>query len=102
MIHRSGHPECGIERLKQSRLAEWLEEALHGPQFEHPWTNTFISASGDEHDRNLLPAERQFPLQIGSRHARRGDVEYQTSCPANTISREELLRRRERLDVEAE
>ena len=49
-----------------------------------------------------LPAKRQFPLEIGSGHARHGDVEDQTSGLADAIGREELFRRRERLDRKAE
>src|SRR6202171_1678414 len=99
---RSAHSKSGIERLTQSRVAEWLEQALHGTLFEQAWTDGLISVSGDEDNRNLFPAKRQFPLEIGSGHARHGDVEDQTSGPADAIGREELFRRRERLDCKAE
>src|SRR5208282_3432054 len=94
--------KCGMERLKQSRIAERLEQALHGALFEQAWTDGLISVSGDEDDWNLLPAKRQFPLEIGSGHARHGDVEDQTTGLADAIGREELFRRRERLDRIAE
>src|SRR5882724_2442326 len=96
VAHCSAHSKSGIERPKQSRVAEWLEEALHGTPLEHAWTDGLISVSGDEDDRNLLPAKRQFPLEIGSGHARHGDVEDQTSGLADAIGCEELFRRRER------
>src|SRR6266446_4830560 len=99
---RSAQSKCGIERLKQSRLAEWLEQAFHGTLCEHAWTDGLISVSGDEDDRNLLLAMRQFPLEIGSGHTRHSDVEDQTSGLADAIGREELFRRRERLDRKAE
>jgi hypothetical protein len=85
----SGASEC----LTPSRLAEWLEQALHGTPFEQAWTDGLISVSGDEDDWNLLPAKRQFSLEIGSGHARHGDVEDQTSgqkqvWPPRRFSRE--------------
>jgi len=33
-LDRSAHSKCGIERLKQGRVAEWLEQARHGTLFE--------------------------------------------------------------------
>src|SRR6202047_2850770 len=100
--HRSAHSKSGIERLTQSRVAEWLEQALHGTLFEQARTDCFISVSSDENDRYRFPAKRQFSLEIGSRHARHGDVEDQTSGLAEAIGREELFRRRERLGREPE
>lgn len=89
----SGHSQCGVERAKESCVAEWLEEALHGALREHAWTDSLICVSGDEDYRNLLPATRQFPLEIRSGHAGHGDVEDQTSGLADVIRREELFRR---------
>jgi hypothetical protein len=100
--HRSVHSKSGIERPEQSYVAEWLEQTRHGTLFEHARTGGLIPVSGDEDDRNLLPATHQFPLEIGSGHARHGDVEDQTSGLANIIGRQELFRRRERLDRKAE
>ena len=100
--YRSGHSKSGIERLAQSRVAEWLEQALHGTLFEQAWTNALILVSGDEDDRNLFPAKRQLPLEIGAGHARHGDVEDQASGPADALGGKELLRRRERLGRIAE
>ena len=102
MAHRSVHPKSRIERLTQSRVAERLEQALHGTLFEQAWTDGLISVSGDEDDRNLFPAKRQFPLEIGSGHARHGDVEDEAPGLAEAIGREERFRRRERLDRKAE
>src|SRR5271163_2856358 len=100
--HRSVHRKSGIERLPQSRIAEWLEQALHGTLFKQVWTEGLISVSCDEDDRNIQPAERQFPLEIGSGHTRHGDVEDQTSRLADAIGREELFRRHECLDSKTE
>src|SRR5207237_9562391 len=72
---RSAHAQCGMERLKQRRLADGLEQALHGTLSEHAWTDGLIAESGDEDDRHRLPATRQFPLEIRSGTARHGDVE---------------------------
>src|SRR5712664_4906497 len=95
-LDRSAHSKCGIERLKQSRVAERLEQALHGTLFERAWTDGLICLSGDEDDRNLLPASRQLLLKIGSGHAGHGDVEDQTPGLTDAIGREELFSRRER------
>src|ERR1700676_2677650 len=77
-LDRSAHWKCGVERLRQSRVAERLEQALHGTLFEQACTDGLICLSGDEDDRNLLPTRRQLLLQIGSGHAGHGDVEDQT------------------------
>src|SRR6266403_56796 len=95
-LDRSAHSKCGIERLKQSRVSERLEKALHGTLFEGACTDGLICLSGDEDDRNLLPANRQLPLQIGPRHAGHDDVEDQTPGLADAIGCEELSSRRER------
>src|SRR5580704_18128309 len=87
VAHRSAHSKSGIERLTQSRVAERLEQALHGTLFEQAWTDCFILVSGDEDDRNLFPANRQFPLEIRSGHAPHGDVEDQTSGLADANGR---------------
>src|SRR6266851_1665756 len=94
--------ERGIERIKQSRVAEWLEQALHGTLFEHLWADGRISVSGDEDDRNLFPAKFQFSLEIRSCHARHGDVQDQTPSLIDVIRREELFRRRERMGRKAQ
>src|ERR1700674_647016 len=95
-LDRSAHPKCVIERLKQSRVAERLEQALHGTLFERVWTDGLICLSGDEDDRNLLPANRQLLLQIGSGHAGHGDVEDQTPGLTDAIGREEVFSGRKR------
>src|SRR4029453_18007833 len=99
---RSASSKCGIERLTQSGIAKWLEQAFHGALFEQVWTDRFASVSGDEDDRYLLPPKHQFPLQIGPAHPRHGDVEDQTLSLTDVIGREELFRRRERLNREAQ
>jgi hypothetical protein len=38
LADRSVHSKCGIEGLEEGRVAEWLEQALYGTQFEHAWT----------------------------------------------------------------
>jgi len=94
--------KCRIDGLKQSRVAEWFEQALHGAMFEEPRANTLIRASGDEDDWNLPPAKLQFPLKVGSAHPGHGDVEDQAFSLADTIGREELFRRRESAGCKAE
>src|SRR6266852_5735753 len=99
---RLTHSKCDIERLKQSRVAEWLEQALHRTLFEHSRAHSLISLSGDEDDWNLLPTTLQFLLKAGPGHSGHGNVEDQTSGLADAIRREELLRRRERAGRKAE
>src|SRR5260370_26613840 len=52
---RLTHSKCDIERLKQSRVAEWLEQALHRTLFEQSRSNSLISLTGDDDDWNLQP-----------------------------------------------
>jgi hypothetical protein len=77
--------------LKQSRVAEWLEQALHGTLFEHSRAHSLISLSGDEDDWNLFPTKLQFLLKAGSGHSGHGNVEDQTSGFADAIRREDCL-----------
>src|SRR5258707_13297529 len=102
LIYTSSHSKRGIERVKQSRVAEWFEQALHGTLFEHSRADGLISVSGDEDDRNLLPAKFQFLLEIRSCHARHGDVQDQTPSLVDVIRLEELFRRRERMGRKAQ
>src|SRR5438094_280217 len=81
-----------IERGEQRRFAEWLEQALYRTLCEQAATDDLILVRGDEDDRNRPPATRQFPLEIGSRHARHGNVENHTLGPVDVIGREELFR----------
>src|SRR6266852_4400666 len=99
---RLTHSKCDIERLKQSRVAEWLEQALHRTLFEHSRAHTLIFLSGDEDDWNLVPTKLQFPLKAGSGHSGHGNVEDQTSGLADAIGGEKLFRRRERPGGKAE
>src|SRR5258706_16183420 len=92
---RLTHSKGDIERLKQSRVAEWLEQALHRTLFEHSRAHSVISLSCDEDDWNLLPAKLQFLLKPRSGHSGHGNVEDQTSGLADAIGREKLFRRRE-------
>jgi hypothetical protein len=99
---RSVNSECDMECLKQSLIAEWLEQALDRTLFEQTRANSLTPVSGDEDDRNLAPAKLQFPLKVGPAHTRHGDVEDQASGSADAIGREELFRRRERARCKAE
>src|ERR1700719_204874 len=94
LVHCSAPQKNGIERPEQGRIAEWLEQALHSRTlFEHSCTESFIFNGSDEDDRNLLPAMRQFPLQVESSHSRHDNIDDQTSGLAYAIGHEELLRR---------
>src|SRR5262245_39016889 len=100
MADRLAHFKCDIYRLKKRRLAEWLEQALHGPLFEHPWPDGRIFPSGDVNDRNLLPATSQFLLEIRAGHTWHRDVENQALRLPDELRREELFGRGERLNHE--
>jgi hypothetical protein len=69
MADRLTHSKRNIKRLKQRRVAEWLEQALHRTLFEHSRAHTLISLSGDEDDWNLLPTNLQFLLKAGTCHS---------------------------------
>src|SRR5215469_12061976 len=92
-IYRSAHVQCGAKRLKQSHLAEWLEQALYGTSCECLWTNRFVLVAGDEDDWDLLLANFKFALEAEARHPWHSDVENQTSGPADAIGGEEFFRR---------
>src|SRR6266478_9325117 len=94
-LHPSAYSKCGVERLKQSRVAERFEQAFHGTLLEQPLTNGLICLSGDEDDRNCFPTYLQRLLQIGPGNAGHGDVEDQTPGLTDAIGREDLLSRRE-------
>src|SRR5437660_12506681 len=91
-----------MERLKQSRVTEWLEQALHRTLFEQSRARSLISLSGDEDDWNLLPTTLQFLLKAGSGHSGHGNVEDQTSGWADVIGRADLFGRRQRASCKPE
>jgi hypothetical protein len=90
-LHCSANSKCGIERLTQSSVAEWLEQAIHGALFSQACTDSLITLGGDKDDRDCLPANRQFPLQIRPGHARHVDIEDQAPGITDAIGRDELL-----------
>jgi len=90
---RSPHSERGIERLKQGRIAEWLEQEFDGSLLERSLVYNFVFVSTDEDDRNALSAKLQVPLEIKSGHARHGYVEDEASSLGQASGREELFGR---------
>jgi hypothetical protein len=94
--------KCRIDRIEQSRVAEWLEQAFARTLFDQPLANQNICISRNEDDRNRLSPSSQFPLKIRSGHSRHGHVKEQASGLANAIRREELLGRRERAGTKTE
>jgi hypothetical protein len=92
--------QCRINRIEQSRVAEWLEQAFARTLSDQPLQNICISRNED--DRNRLSPSSQFPLKIRSGHSRHGHVKEQASGLANAIRREELLGRRERAGSKTE
>ena len=98
------HAKRGIQCVEQCRVAERLEQALHGTVRRADAVGAVLSAAGsDEDGRNVLPPTCQF------RAAARG-----RTCPAwrcresdsrvwlTKLGREERFRRRESLRGKAE
>src|SRR5580700_1778102 len=100
--NRSLHLKRGVESLKQSSIAEWLEKARHGALCQNSRADSFIPVRSDEDDRNVLPTKLQFPLKFRSGHARHADVEYQTVGLTDVFGGKKLFRRRERTCAETE
>ncbi len=68
-----------VESLKQSSIAEWLEQApATAPLCQNSRADSFIPIRSDKDDRNVLPTALQFLLKLRSGHARHTDVEDQT------------------------
>src|SRR5437762_1172100 len=85
----SADPQRGGDRLQQRRLAERLREDVDRAALHHARANRFITLSGDEHDRNVLPAAPQLVLEGWSAHARprwRSMIERLTESPIPTPS----------------
>jgi hypothetical protein len=102
LAERLAPVKCRIERCEKSRIAEWLEEALHRTLFEYLRTETRVAMSSNEDDGNLLPAPSQFALKIGPGHPWHGDVENQALGLTNTVRCEKLLRGRKGASRKAE
>src|ERR1700693_597748 len=100
--NRSVHLKRRVEGLKQSSIAEWLEQARHGALCQNPRTDRFIPIRSDEDDRNVLPTKVEFPLKFRSGHARHANVEDQPVGLTDVFEGKELFRRRERTCGETE
>ena len=94
--------KCRINRIEQSRVAEWLEQAFARTLFDQPLANEHICISRNEDDRNRLSPSYQFLLKIRPGHSRHSHVKEQASGLADAIRREELFRRRERAGSKTE
>lgn len=94
--------ECRINRIEQSRVAEWLQQAFARTLFDQPLPDQDICISRNEDDRNRLSPSYQLPLKIRSGHSRHGHVKEQASGLANAIRSEELLGRQERAGSKTE
>src|ERR1043166_5349424 len=91
-----------VERLAQGRVAERLEQARHRALFHEARKFRLIRMRRDKDDRDFMPTLHQLALEIGSAHARHGDVEDQTARVVNATGGKEFLCRGERLDRESE
>jgi hypothetical protein len=54
-VELSLRTKCRIDGLQQSRVAEWLEQALYPTLFEYLRVNRLFSLSGYEDNRKLSP-----------------------------------------------
>jgi hypothetical protein len=87
----SAPPKRRIQRRAQLLLTERLEQALDGALFPESLANGFVSPGGDENDRNCMPAETQFPLQLRSGHAGHDNIEKQALRRDNVARRQEVV-----------
>lgn len=94
-VEISPRVKCRINRLEQSRVAEWLEQAFHGTLFDQPLANDHISISRNEDDRDPSSPSYQFLLKIRPGHPRHSNIKEQASGLVDAIRREKLFRRRE-------
>lgn len=73
--YRSADAEGCLQRRKQSRIAEWLQQELCGSLFERSRADSLVLLTSDENDRDGVSMNLQFMLEIESSHTRHGDVE---------------------------
>jgi len=94
--------KCRINRIEQSRVAEWLEQAFARTLSDQPlaYQNIWISRNVDDRDR--LSPSYKFLLKIRSGHSWHGHVKEQASGLPNAIRREELFGRQERAGSKTE
>src|ERR1700679_3430727 len=95
-------PQGGVKCLQQVPFTEGFEKAVDGPAFQRSRTDILTPVSSNENNRNLLPAKRQFALQIRPRHTRHSNVEDQASGLVNIVRRKKVFPRSKRLSLEAE
>src|SRR6266436_5197206 len=62
----SPYSQSSIQRPEQRGLAEWLMQTLHRALGKHARADGLIAICGNEHDGDLMPATRQFLLQLGA------------------------------------
>lgn len=91
-----------MNHLKQSCVAERLEQAFRRTLLDQPLPNDHISISRNEDDRDPLSLPYQFLLKIRPGHSRHSNIKEQASGLVDAIRREELSRRRERAGREPE
>src|SRR5262245_57310369 len=85
----------GGQRRAEILLAERLGQAGHDPLIEKAGRKALARESRNEDDWNRVSLPKQFPMQLGSRHAGHYDVQDQALRFADAIASQELFRRRE-------
>src|SRR3989441_12291573 len=88
----SPYSQSSVQRPEQRGLAKWLVQTLHRAPSKHAWADGLIAIRGNEHDGDLMPATRQFLLQLGAGHPRHRDVEEQRPGLLDKIRCEKLFR----------
>ena len=84
-MEHSYSPQCSFDGCEQICVIKWFEEKTRDALLQHSSTNSFISLTGDEYDRNFSSATLQFLAEFQAAHARHGDVEYQAASLVNEI-----------------
>ena len=91
-----------MERLHQVRFAEGLRQALYSSLVEQARPDRLISLRGDEDDRDLSLAYRQFMLELWSGHTWHRNIKDQATGAVDITGRKELFRRCEGMSLESE
>ena len=75
----SAHMKRDIEGLAQRGVSERLEQTFRGAFRQRARPNRLIAVTGNENDRNVLPAQLELSLEIRSGHSRHSHIENQAA-----------------------
>src|SRR5467141_4017864 len=86
---------------EQIARPDGLRQKLDCPRLHRAHRHRDAAVSGDENDRDLYAGSRQLMLEIQAAETRQADIEDEAGGPLQARVVEELLRGRERPDVES-